>query len=97
MGSADLVEGRSKFSVRNFIANLKTWPQDQRGGWELLEGDISEKNATEFGRWPIFRIRSNDRLVLGTAFGQNPEKRPPFPGRDRYRLSKSPQPPGNAL
>jgi hypothetical protein len=61
----------------------------------FLKGDISEKNTTEFGRWPIFRIRSNDRLALGTVFGQNPEKRPPCPARDRYRLSKSPQSPGN--
>jgi hypothetical protein len=66
-----------------------------QGAGGFLKGDISEKNTTEFGRWPIFRIRSNDRLVLGTAFGQIPENRPPFPGRDRYRLSKSPQSPGN--
>jgi hypothetical protein len=62
-----------------------------QGAGGFLKGDISEKNTTELGGWPIFRIRSNDRLVLGTAFGQNPEKQPPFPGRNRYRLSKNPQ------
>jgi hypothetical protein len=40
-----------------------------KGVGGFLKGDISEKNTTEFGRWPVFRIRSNDRLLLGTAFG----------------------------
>jgi hypothetical protein len=43
------------------------------GAGGFLKGDISEKNTAEMGRWAIFRIRSNDRPVLGTAFGQNPE------------------------
>jgi hypothetical protein len=58
------------------------------GGF-FLKGDISENNTTELDWWPIFRIRSNDRLLLSAVFGQKPEKWPPFPGRDRYRLSKS--------
>jgi hypothetical protein len=68
-----------------------------QGAGGFLKGDISEKNTTEFGRWSIFRIRSNDRLMLGTVFRQNSEKRPPFPGRHRYRLLKSLQPPGNVI
>jgi hypothetical protein len=40
------------------------------GAGGFLKGDISEKNTAEMGRWAIFRIRSNDRPVLGTAFGR---------------------------